>query len=135
MVILYIEDDTEDQEIFHDAFTQVSPLGSCYFAGSVAEAFQLFNSQSLLLPDYIFLDLHMPKQNGMVFLKLREENLLIKDIPVIVYSDHIKKEDEMYCLEAGVKCVIKKPNSFQDICTVIRSIINKTHPCTKDIKG
>ncbi|MBT1704316.1 response regulator [Chryseosolibacter indicus] len=123
MVILHVDDDAEDQEIFKDALSHSNPLAVYYSAESVEEALELFKSPTLLCPDYIFLDLNIPKQDGKAFLRIARNDAVLKTIPIIVFSTYISREDKSLCLELGAKDVLTKPASFRDICAIIDATI------------
>jgi CheY-like chemotaxis protein len=66
MTILNVDDDLEDQEIFTEAIGIIDPLITCIKANNGLEGHKLlFNDEKQLSIDYIFLDINMPKMNGI----------------------------------------------------------------------
>jgi CheY-like chemotaxis protein len=54
-----------------------------------------YASKQALLPDYIFLDIHMPRMDGWDFLDKYEEiqNILTKDISIYINSSSIEHKE------------------------------------------
>ena len=87
MTILTVDDDIEDQEIFTEAVSVIDPLIICLIANDGIEGHELlFNNKPFLSIDYIFLDINMPKMNGIELLVLIKENERLNNIPVYMLS-------------------------------------------------
>ena len=65
---LLIEDDLDDQELFCMAIQEIDPEIECFFANNGIDGIEKINSPSFV-PDYIFIDLNMPRMNGVDCLK------------------------------------------------------------------
>jgi CheY-like chemotaxis protein len=70
---------------FCSAIRKNNPSYKCLEAENGVEALKLLRS-SQSLPDFIFLDLNMPKMDGRECLKELKKDDTLKDIPVIIYS-------------------------------------------------
>ena len=57
MVILFVDDDPDDFDIFEEALHQVHPAGNVIHQKDCAAALTVPNASSGSLPDYIFLDI------------------------------------------------------------------------------
>src|SRR5687767_11638242 len=85
MNIFYADDDEDDREIFCIAIEQINPAIKVTFSRDGQEALNILTTQSTP-PNFIFLDVNMPKMNGVeCLIKLKSDNRL-KNIPVIMYS-------------------------------------------------
>lgn len=78
----------------------------------------------LYLPDIIFLDLNMPKKNGMEVLMEFKSNINLKKIPIIIFTSSNSEGDINTCYEIGANCFINKPEEYNELKKVILSIIN-----------
>ena len=58
--------------------------------------------------DIIILDLMMPKVNGFKFLEIYQKDEKINNIPVIVFSSLVRKEQIEYLQKLGVRKTINK---------------------------
>ena len=85
--ILLIEDDHDIRVAFRQT------LEDCgYFVCSAANGWDALDLlEKTTPPNLIILDLSMPIMSGEEFLKLKEENLKIKDIPVLLVSSHLAR--------------------------------------------
>lgn len=121
MSILYVDDDPEDTEIFHDAVRTVDPSVEYITATSGSEALKFLNTTQSL-PDYVVLDINMPGMDGkLCLLEIRKDPRLAA-LRVIVYSTNSFPRDieEITSLKATF---IKKANSFNDLCDIVRRLV------------
>lgn len=120
--ILLVDDDLDDRELFVEAFS--------FLEGS-AEVETLEASEKLLhhleraetLPDYIFLDLNMPRKSGKECLKEIQEDARLKEIRVVIYSTSINPRDVAETYGDGAYCFIQKPNSFSELKKLIQKVV------------
>lgn len=122
-VILLIDDDIDDQEFFLEAVKEVNPNITCHLAGSCDEGLEFLNNSSVL-PDYIFLDLNMPKVDGKKCLLELKNNLSVKDIPVIIYSTSSLKKDIDETTAMGAVHFLTKPAAFRELCQAIEKVLS-----------
>ncbi len=120
MSILYVDDDPEDIEIFHDAVRTVDPSIEYITAGSGGEALRFLNATEKL-PDYIVLDINMPGMDGKLCLHEIRKDAKLAAIKVIVYSTNSFPRDieEIKSLHATF---IRKANSFLELCDIVRHL-------------
>ncbi|NUY80455.1 response regulator [Flavobacterium sp. MAH-1] len=83
-VILHIDDDPEDCELFQEALKAVSDA-EYHAIHDAFKALTILKSGSIL-PEIIFLDLNMPRMDGREFLEAIQDDERLKKIPVIVLS-------------------------------------------------
>ena len=60
-----IDDDLDDQELFLMALKRVDKNINCHMAKNGIDALKRLSEVNGFIPDYIFLDINMPKMNGM----------------------------------------------------------------------
>jgi CheY-like chemotaxis protein len=122
--LLIIDDDVEDQEIFLEALKEVDSTVLCYTAMSGEEAFKKMETDVVLLPDLIFLDLNMPKLNGKQVLKEIKNSRLLRQIPVIMYSTSFAPRDIDEIKSVGAIYHLLKPSRFDDLCNALTHILS-----------
>jgi len=122
MIALYIDDDSEDTEIFHEAIASVDPQVVFYTASDGFEGFRVLE-QITVIPDFIFLDVNMPRMNGKEFLAQIKKKITFRSIPVIMYSTTSQKEEILAYRKLGAYDFIKKPDSFQALQMTLKQII------------
>jgi len=82
VILLLVEDDIDDRELFLEAAKEVNHSINCYTASNGDEALELLKNKFNFLPDFIFLDLNMPVRSGKVLLKDLKGDASLKNIPV-----------------------------------------------------
>jgi len=60
-------------------------------------------------PDLILMDISLPQQSGLDFLKQLKESILFNDIPVFILSSEDKSSSKVECLLAGAADYLTKP--------------------------
>lgn len=95
VVCLLIDDDIDDREIFELAVGQADKNVRCVFAKDGVDAMEQLNYVAFI-PQYIFLDLNMPRMDGKQCLREIRKLPRLDHVPVVIYStsaDNVDKED------------------------------------------
>ena len=120
--ILLIDDDEDDQEIFLTALARVTTSVVCDVMSDAGSALQKL-SEKLLSPDVIFLDLNMPVMNGQQFLVEIKKEPDLQHIPIIIFSTSSHQPTIYLTKTLGAKDFITKPERFEDLLHILKSII------------
>lgn len=123
-----VDDDTDDQEIFLAAVKEVDDSIECVTVDNCEEALSKLKKASGKLPDFIFLDLNMPRINGRQCLVELKKLAHLKHIPVIIYSTSSLKKDIEETTKLGADMFITKPSRFEDLCRVLTNFISLEWP-------
>lgn len=121
---LLVDDDLDDQEIFGMALDNIDIAVECHFANDGVHAVQKLLNDADFVPCYIFVDINMPRMNGLQCLKEIKKIERINAVPVYMYST---SEDEQTVAEAkrcGAAGIIIKPTSLPSLVEVLKGIIN-----------
>jgi CheY-like chemotaxis protein len=121
MVLLNIDDDPEDLDIFFRAVKTINPLAKCLLARNAKEA--LYILKDALLPDYIFLDIRMPLLDGKAVLTELRKNRKLKSVPVIMYSTTINPNEIEEYTTLGANQFLNKCSDFQGLCNALRGLL------------
>jgi CheY-like chemotaxis protein len=81
-----IDDDMDDQEIFFMALQQFDEAIRCVFANDGAKAIEQLKGDELNVPDCIFIDMNMPRMDGVDCLEQIKKMDHLRDIPVCMFS-------------------------------------------------
>jgi CheY-like chemotaxis protein len=111
MDILFVDDDTDDKDIFFEAINDINPEIECTVARNGKEALEVLLSESPL-PRYIFLDINMPVMDGRAFLLEIKKVKKLRDIPVVIYSTTEDKEEIKRLKALGAE-YLGKPTSYE----------------------
>src|SRR5688500_3884307 len=90
MNIFYCDDDQDDIEFFKKAVNKINPKIICTTSLDAEEALNILASEEKK-PDAIFIDLHMPKFDGLECVIAIKRNKSLKRIPVIILSNGLGK--------------------------------------------
>lgn len=127
--IMVAEDDPDDRFLIKSAFEEVVPNLVTYFVTNGEELLNWLNqahkSSSTPLPALIILDLNMPKISGHQALQEIKEKSEFSSIRIVVLTTSANDEDIAFCKNNGVQSFFTKPDNFDDLLQIIRSIINQ----------
>jgi CheY-like chemotaxis protein len=120
--ILIVDDDPDDVQLFCEAIAEINKTFHCFFAENGEEALQRLKA-AIVKPDFIFLDLNMPRMSGTQCLMQLKNNPQFANIPVIIYSTSKIKKDVEESLRLGAISFITKPNKFEHLVKAISDIL------------
>ena len=121
--VLIVDDDEDDRDLFCDAVNIVDSTIKCIMARNGEEALEGLKRKTLPTPDLIFLDLNMPRLNGMQCLKALKKDSYFEHIPIVIYTTSKLKEDKKAAMQAGAAGFITKPTSLTELCESISEIL------------
>jgi PleD family two-component response regulator len=119
-MILLIDDDEDEFELFIEALHEADFNCDCIFAKTAEQA---LNFLRYTVPDFIFLDYNMPKINGLKCLTKIKQLTNSKDIPVVLYSTGITDELSKIAISNGATLCIKKPDKFHTLAEIFHQVL------------
>ena len=126
MNVFYADDDEDDREAFCLALQQINPEIKITLSKDGQEALEILTSQKQL-PSFIFLDVNMPRMNGIECMaKLKSDNRL-KSVPVIIYSTTSDGNEVKRLIMLGAEDFISKHCSFAELIESINKVITKEY--------
>lgn len=124
IVVLLVEDDPDDRELFRQAMSETDRSVEIEFANDGLEAYRKLQSGHPL-PDIIFSDVNMPLMNGIQLLEKVKASRMLKYIPFVVYTTSSCATYKSQTDKLGAFDYIVKPCCFRQICTEIRQVLGK----------
>ena len=119
--IFLIDDDIDDQTIFALALEELVPSCHCVTAKDGIEALEKLRGGHVK-PDFIFLDLNMPRMNGKQCLnEIKKESHLGK-IPVVIYTTSSESRDKEQLLSMGASAFVTKPPVMQELLASLKEV-------------
>ncbi|TPN86881.1 response regulator [Aquimarina algicola] len=119
---LLIEDDEIERLKFARVLQKNNYSHKLIEAENGEDALQILENNELI-PDIIFLDLNMPKMNGLEFLKILKSNPSLKYTPVVILSTSDNHSDLKESYETGIAGYIVKPLKYEDYAHKIKCLI------------
>jgi CheY-like chemotaxis protein len=119
-----VDDDSDDQEIFVAAANEVDQSIKCIAVDNCEDAIQMLKKSTDESPDFIFLDLNMPRINGRQCLVELRKLAHLKHVPVIIYSTSSLKKDIEETAQLGADMFLTKPSKFDDLCKALNNVVS-----------
>lgn len=127
--ILVVEDNPNDAELLLRSLKKNKLANNLYFVKDGEEALNFLfckeeysERKSYKNPKVIFLDLKLPKLNGLEVLEEIKTNPLTKKIPVIIVSSSREDPDIESAYELGANSYVVKPVKFNDFMETAKQL-------------
>jgi CheY-like chemotaxis protein len=120
--ILLIEDDTIEVMKFNRVIKTLGLNHRIIEANNGEEALSILKDKEII-PDVIFLDLNMPKINGIEFLQILKADDYLKYIPAIILTTSNNHKDVLECYKIGIAGYVLKPLKYDDYVERVRKMI------------
>lgn len=122
--ILLADDDADDRELFSDIIRDIAPSITVLTVADGDALMTHLHSSGSNLPDLLFLDLNMPGRDGKQCLREIRSDLILKKVPVIIYSTSSRAQDITDTYSMGASLYYRKPNSYSGAMATIRKILS-----------
>ena len=110
--ILLADDDESDRLLFTEAFLELNIKTIVHTVNNGIELMEWLNKENILLPHLLFLDLNMPRKNGLQCLKEIRRNKKLRDLSIAIFSTSDSEKDIEETFLNGANVYITKPNNF-----------------------
>ncbi len=122
--VLLIEDNDDDIELTRRAFARNHIVNEVRVARDGAEASEmLFNDDPLTqLPQFILLDLKLPKISGLELLEKIRADPRTALIPTVILTSSKQDEDLLAGYRLGVNSYVRKPVDFNEFVEAVRQV-------------
>ena len=121
--IILADDDEDDRLFFTDAFEELKISTKVQTFRDGAELMEYLNSEQAVLPEILFLDLNMPKKNGIECLHEIKSNPKFENMAIAIYSTSSSEEHIEETIVSGANIYIKKPSEFQTLKKVLSDVV------------
>ena len=127
--LLLVEDNPEDLELASRALRKANLMHRVLVCRDGAEALEFLFCEGAYAsrnradtPRVIFLDLKLPKVDGVEVLRRLRADPQTKTIPVVVLTSSKEQRDVVETYRLGVNSYIVKPVHFEEFSAVIRDL-------------
>jgi len=126
MVVLFADDDLDDQQMLREAFEAVGKGVILRVVDDGQELVDLLErpgegtvvSERLM----ILLDLNMPRKDGREALAEIKQNKLLRNIPIVIFTTSKDSADVDYSYEHGAASYVVKPRQWDDLLGFARNV-------------
>jgi two-component system response regulator len=122
--VLLIEDNLDDVELTRRAFARNHILNEIVVARDGAEAGDLLfaDDRERPLPQFILLDLKLPKVSGLELLERIRSDPRTALIPTVILTSSKQDEDLLAGYRLGVNSYVRKPVDFNEFVEAVRQV-------------
>jgi len=120
--IMLVEDDHVDAMTLKRALKDLKVVNQLVHRINGEEAIEYLKDESNPRPCVIFLDLNMPKMNGIEFLQIVKTNNDFRRIPIIVFTTSKNEWDRFETFNLSAAGYIVKPADYKSFVEAIRTV-------------
>ena len=121
--ILLADDDDDDRLFFKDALEAVKVKTIVKTLNDGVALMNYLVEPDVQLPNLVFLDLNMPRKNGMECLQEIRNNPNLKHLSVAIYSTSALQKDIQETFVNGANIYIRKPTDFDELKNILERVL------------
>jgi two-component system, chemotaxis family, response regulator Rcp1 len=125
-IVLLVEDSPGDVRLMQEAFRDADPSIDLRVALDGFEAMAFLKCEGVHCdaprPDFILLDLNLPKVDGREVLAHIKENEHLKTIPTVVLTTSDAEADILTSYRLQANCYLSKPVQLEEFEGLVKSI-------------
>jgi len=123
--IVLIDDDPDDLDIMKETLKKVDPSAQCISFTYPDEAIRVITDELIVVPDFIIIDMNMPRKTGLECLRDLRAQSEFDDTPIVIYSTTISQTVKDTLKRAGATHVFQKPSKYDSWANVINKVLHK----------
>ena len=124
--VLLVEDNAGDVRLTQEAFREVNPSIQLHIANDGVEAMSFLRRQGVNAdaprPDFILLDLNLPKMDGREVLAEIKADATLKMTPTLILTTSKEGRDIARSYELQANCYLCKPVQLDEFESLVKSI-------------
>ena|ERR1700722_6096908 len=124
--VLLVEDSPGDVRLTQEAFRDARASIHLHVASDGIEAMAFLKHEGTQdntpRPDFILLDLNLPKMDGREVLARIKEDDILQTIPVVILTTSDAEVDVMKSYQLQANCYLVKPVQLEAFITLVKSI-------------
>lgn len=124
--LLLADDDPDDCLFFEEALDELPFLVQLTCVNNGEELMLFLAQENQVLPTILFLDLNMPRKNGLECLIEIKRIDKLRALPIIIYSTSLDTKTAEIMYDLGAHHYIRKPSEFSKLKDVIGTAIQLT---------
>lgn len=126
-MILLAEDDENDRLLFEEAFSELKLKTAVQTVNDGMQLMDWLINKRNPLPHLLFLDLNMPRKNGLECLKEIRRNEDLNEMFIAIYSTSDNQGDMEESFLNGANVYITKPSNFNELKQVLEKAVMTAH--------
>lgn len=124
--VLLVEDSPGDVRLTQEAFRDADPTIDLRIAVDGVQAMAFLRREGdhadAPRPDFILLDLNLPRMDGREVLGLIKEDVDLKTIPTVILTTSEAESDILSSYQLQANCYLNKPVQLEEFEDLVKSI-------------
>jgi two-component system, chemotaxis family, response regulator Rcp1 len=124
--VLLVEDSPGDVRLTQEAFHAADPTIDLHVAADGVEAMAFLRREGVHCdaprPEFILLDLNLPKMDGREVLSHIKEDENLKTIPTVILTTSDAEADILTSYQLQANCYLSKPVQLEEFESLVKSI-------------
>jgi chemotaxis family two-component system response regulator Rcp1 len=125
-IVLLIEDSPGDVRLMQEAFLEAEPQIELHVAIDGVDAMAFLKCERVYAaaprPDFILLDLNLPRMDGREVLAHIKEDVHLKTIPTVILTTSDAEADILTSYKLQANCYLSKPVQLEEFEGLVKSI-------------
>jgi CheY-like chemotaxis protein len=122
--VMIIDDDEDDRQILSEVLKEIDDQINYIPAANAKDALQILDKEATY-PDFILLDLNMPKINGRQCLAQLKKMEILENASIIIYSTSKVIDNVEELKNLGADCFLTKPSKIAQLKQAMIDILAK----------
>ena len=124
--ILLVDDNPADTDLTSEVLSRNGCLSHIHAVTDGVEAIAFLRRKGKYanahLPDFVILDLNLPKKDGRTVLAEVKADRSLRGIPIVIFSTSEARQDIVHSYELGANCYVSKPGNLQGFISAVTCI-------------
>ena len=124
--ILLVDDNPADTDLIGEVLSKNGSPIHIHAVTDGVEAIAFLRREgkyaNRILPDFVILDLNLPKKDGRAVLAEVKTDPVLRNIPVAIFSTSQAQRDIVRSYELGANCYVSKPGNLKDFISAVTKI-------------
>jgi two-component system response regulator len=124
--ILLVDDNPADTDLITEVLVRDGCPSHIHAVTDGVEALAFLRREgkyaNVLLPNFVILDLNLPKKDGRAVLAEVKADPVLRKIPIAIFSTSKAQQDIARSYELGANCYVSKPGNLQAFMSAVKSI-------------
>jgi two-component system response regulator len=124
--ILLVDDNPADTDLIAEVWARNGRSSNIHAITDGVEAIAFLRREQkyahALVPDFVILDLNLPKKDGRAVLAEVKTDTFLRKIPIAIFSTSEAQQDIARSYELGANCYVSKPGNLQGFISAVTLI-------------
>ena len=124
--ILLVDDNPADTDLIAEVWARNGRPSNNHAITDGVEAIAFLRREQkyahALVPDFVILDLNLPKKDGRAVLAEVKTDTFLRKIPIAIFSTSEAQQDIVRSYELGANCYVSKPGNLQGFISAVTLI-------------